>query len=170
MANHFSILSTSLSELRKHIFLRKFRVSNWILIHRSNKISPLIKSLLLRSLYWSVEISDIVVQNYSFLECFYHLQTVKTLCKLGVSQNSIDDILENVQGYEDYLARSKFIKECEQDSYFNLIINLSSSDVDFDQLLDELQLFHLRLYKNICNTTETSISEPFVLKIGSTSQ
>ena len=46
---------------------------------------------------------------FFFLECFYHLQTVKTLYKLGMLQNSIDDILENVKRYEDYLARSKII-------------------------------------------------------------
>ena len=39
------------------------------------------------------------------------------------------------------MEESKFIKECKQASYFNPIINLSSSDVDFDQLLDELQSF-----------------------------
>ena len=85
-------------------------LSDWVLIHRSNKISPLIKSLQLRSLYWNAEISDIgCPKPFFFLECLYHLQTVKTLNKLGMSQNSIDVILENVQRYEDYLARSKII-------------------------------------------------------------
>ena len=153
MANHFSIVSASLSELRNNIFTENvetdYNMIDWVIINTSHIVSPLIKSLLLRSLYWNVDISDIGCKKlFFFLECFYHLKTVKTLIKLGVSQTSIDDILCNVKHYEDYLARSKLFKECDQESaYFNLINKLSRSDVDFDQLLDDLQLFHLRLYK-----------------------